>query len=154
MAMDEKHGMDLINDAYVGLMTFSRKVCGADFMTAFGDGRVTYSIDDKIDLYCTKPQYNYYLNDGHRSKLALQFYFTGLSNKGGGKQPHLSKKKKHDTFYFSLHGLDKVDFDGQGKNKKDCLMNMRIGVMPDDGGAIDHTKCAAELGATRKVPAM
>ena len=103
----------MANVPYYGVMIFSKKVCGADFMKAFGDGRLTYSVDDKVDMYCTKGQYSYYLNDGFRSKIALQFYSTGppKANKGNGKnQVHLVKKQKHDLFMFALNGLDKVCF--------------------------------------------
>ena len=62
---------------------------------------------------------------------------------GGGKQPHLSTKKKHDRFMFTLHGLDKVDF--TGKNRAQCIQSMRIGVMADDGGLTDHTMCSTLL---------
>lgn len=83
------------------------------------------------------------MDDGTRSKVALQFRSEGLDVKGGGKQPHLSAKKKHDRFMLSLHGLDMVDF--MGKNPSQCIESMKIGVMADDGGAVDHTYCSVMM---------
>ena len=139
----EGGSIDLVNDPYIGFLIFSRKNCGPDFMTAIQDGRVSYALNDKIDYYCTKNQFNFYLDDGASSKLALQFRADGVGNKGGGKSPHLVKKKQHDTFYLSLNGLDKVDFGT--KSRKTCIESVKVGAMADDGGMTDHTHCAALL---------
>jgi len=43
-----------MNDAYIGFMIFSRKNCGTDFLVSFGDGRVTFGLADKIQMYQTE----------------------------------------------------------------------------------------------------
>jgi len=83
------------------------------------------------------------MEDGKNSKVSLQFRSEGTENKGGGNASHLSAKRKHDRFMFTLHGLDKVDF--SGKNRAQCIQGMRIGVMQDDGGLTDHTMCSTFL---------
>lgn len=129
---------DLYNtkdSTYIGFLGFSRRLCGADFLKALGDGRVEMMIHDLDDYYTQ--QYQYERNDGRKSSVVIQFYRHTVGDVE-------LETKKGDQLYLSFTGLNTVDF--AGKRVGNCLTKAQAGtkqITLDVDPLSDMTLCAA-----------
>ena len=92
-------------DSYIGFLMFSRNECGPDFVSAFGDGRMTWDIQDESGNLYSK--YFSFVRDGQpasRRAATLQYTYTPSDT------DDLMNSKK-DQLYLHLNGLSTVDMD-------------------------------------------
>ena len=50
--------------SYLGFLTFTKFMCGADFITAINDGRVSFDVLDKTAAYDSVKQFNHLTKTG------------------------------------------------------------------------------------------
>ena len=130
-------GYDVVADRYLGFMGYPRKQCGADFINALVDGRVSWKIYDYGPFYTEQFMYNRV--DGQQTSAMMQFYRHTF-----GEDRDLPGVTKKDQIYIVFEGLDQVNFGA--KDMANCLQKVQAGTMHvanSNEASVNWAPCAA-----------
>merc|ERR1711935_457813 len=126
------------NDAYIGMLRFDEKICGAKLLRQMESGEVTISVGDMVSAYYQVDAVTYSpVSSKNKNALMMQFKKNSTS-----ENDHLLQKKKNwDKFYYSgqIPAWSGVELDQFNA----CMQKAWLYTLPDDGanGAVDYTKC-------------
>ncbi len=153
-------------DLYQGFVTWTKDVCGNDFLKKIRSGEVGISLVDTEDIYRIK--HKYYKSDGKYTMGGFSFELTDIVTKDtpwSFKSGKISESLP--VFYFSgtatknmasddvqivLTGIDKVSFlDSKGMDW--CLLTAANALMPADDYPDHVTMCIIEGKKFWKAPA-
>ncbi|CBY30365.1 unnamed protein product [Oikopleura dioica] len=141
-------------DLYQGFVTWTKDVCGNDFLKKIRSGEVGISLVDTEDIYRIK--HKYYKNDGKYTMGGFSFELTDIVTKDtpwAFKSGTATKNMASDDVQIVLTGIDKVSFlDSKGMDW--CLLTAANALMPADTDYPDHvTMCIIEGKKFWKAPA-
>ncbi|CBY41931.1 unnamed protein product [Oikopleura dioica] len=117
-------------DKYHGFITWTKDVCGGDFLKKMRSGEVGVSLVDTEDIYDLK--YVYFKNDGKYTMGGFSFELTKVIEKDLPwtlKSGVPTKNMGSDNVQIILTGIDKVNFlDDKGMDW--CLLTAANAIMP------------------------
>lgn len=126
-------------DSYIGFLMFSRTECGPDFVNAFGDGRLTWDVQDlSANLYSNFFTFVRSGAPAQRRAATLQFTYTPVD----GAEDYMNTKK--DQLYLHVDGINTVDMEWQEVTLATCVEKITVGLMlPSEGVTAeqDHARC-------------
>lgn len=114
---------------YLGFLTFTQGVCGADFLKAISNGRVTFDAMDKQAVYDTADQHRHL----GEKMVTIQFRHK---QKGTIKSDYGNAKKDQVVVQFT--GMDGVTFGN--KNMMNCLQKAKVSMIKNGSQVAAHGK--------------
>jgi len=112
-------------------LAYSRKACGADFLTAIVDGRLNIGFVDATNIY--EPVGSFWRQDGSKSNAGFSYRLTrvvenDLPFRYIRKEDRYIKNMKKDTVQIIVTGIDRVQWKTTATN---CFLKGAVGVLPD-----------------------
>jgi len=131
-------------DKYQGFITWTKDVCGADFLKKMRSGEVGVSLVDTEDIYDLN--FVYFKNDGRYTMGGFSFELTAVVDKDlpwTFKNGVATKNMGSDDVQIVLTGIDKVNF-LNAKGMDWCLLTAANAIMPAGEYPDFMTMCVIE----------
>jgi hypothetical protein len=131
-------------ELYHGFVTWTKDVCGNDFLKKIRSGEVGISLVDSENVYSIR--HKYYKSDGKYTMGGFSFELTDVVTKDtpwSFKSGVATKNMASDDVQIILTGIDKVQFlDAKGMDW--CLLTAANALMPADSYPDHVTMCVIE----------
>jgi hypothetical protein len=123
---------------YLGYLSFSRNVCGSDFIMKMADNMLNLDIHDKTQCYTLNTR-------SAVSSFGVTFQFHHHTAPADIKMDYGTNKR--DQLYFVINGIDSVKWGS--KKAKNCLEKAKIHVISNAAqvgdGSANYASCVAEI---------